>query len=361
MTSKVTRIILLVMMAAGMVLPAQPGIAQQAPLKVVIKPLAPFVEYDGDTNIGFSIDLWREIAIRLKREFVFVRVNTVTEQLISVRNAEADVAITGISITREREELVDFSLPYFDAGLQIMVSEGRSAPSLFSMLGTFLSRNVLQIILILNGFILAVALAFFLAERRSNPDFPPGLRGLGEALWWACVTVVTVGYGDRVPRTRLGRLVAIFWMFVGLFLISNFTATITSELTLRQLQGSINSIDDLGDKRVLAIEGSTGARFLNARGLSHTTVKAADEAYARLIADAADAFVYDSPVLLHHALGAGAGKLRVVGGVFSPEHYGIAFPQKSELREEVNRVLLQIREDGTYDVIYAKYFGERRN
>ncbi len=353
--------LLSVFLFVALAMPARTGFARRAPLKVVIKPLPPFVVFDGDNNAGFSIDLWREIAKRLKHEFVFVRVQTVSDQINAIRNAEADVAITGISITREREEMIDFSMPYFDAGLQIMVREGQNAPSLLALLGTFLSRNVLQIIAILTGFILVVALAFFLAERRHNTDFPDGLHGLGEAFWWACVTVVTVGYGDRVPRTRIGRVVAIFWMFLGLFLISNFTATITSELTLRQLNGAINSIADLGDKRVLAIEGSTGARFLNAQNIRHTTVKSADEAYVRLMNDSADALVYDSPVLLHHALGPGAGKLRVVGGVFNPEHYGIAFQHKSELREDVNRILLQIREDGTYDALYAKYFGERRN
>jgi polar amino acid transport system substrate-binding protein len=48
----------------------------------------------------------------------------------------------------------------------------------------------------------------------------------------------------------------------------------------------------------------------------------------------------------------------VVGSPFNEEVYGIAVNQGSPLREQINRALLQLREDGTYDVIYAKWFGE---
>lgn len=332
--------------------------AQSSTLRVVIKPLAPFVSYLGDRNVGFSIDLWEEIARRLNRKFEYVRVETVTQQIESLRDNRADVAITGISITRERETQIDFSLPYFDAGLQIMVPAKSGTPSLWALVATFFSANVLQIVFVVTFFIFAVALVFWLTERNRAPDFPKGIvHGFGEALWWACVTVVTVGYGDRVPRTQLGRIVAVFWMFIGLFLISNFTATITSELTLRQLQGNIDTIDDLSDKRVLTVIGSTAQRYLERIGIPHRTVAAVEEAYPLLESGQADAIVYDSPVLRNYVLRSGAGKVRIVGTIFNHEAYGIALQQDSGLREEINRVLLAIREDGTYGQIHERWFG----
>jgi polar amino acid transport system substrate-binding protein len=330
--------------------------AQDGPLRVVIKPLKPFVDYSGEQNIGFSIDLWEEIATRLSRKFVYVRVDTVRQQIENVRDGAADVAITGISITKEREEIIDFSLPYFDAGLQIMTPIRGATTTIWTLLGTFLSANVLQIIAIVALFIVLIALVFTLVERRVDPTFPRGwLAGLGEAIWWACVTVVTVGYGDRVPRGAWGRAVAIFWMFLGLFLISNFTATITSELTLRQLQGSINNIGDLRDKRVLVVDTSTSQRYMQFQGIPTRAVKSVDDAFAQLERGEADAMVYDAPVLQHYALS--SGRLHVVGSVFNPEAYGIAVPQGSPLREDINRVLLEIREDGTYERLRIKYFG----
>jgi ABC-type amino acid transport substrate-binding protein len=342
-------------------LASNPTQAQQpgGKLKVAIKTLEPFVIFDGERNAGFSIDLWEALGKRIGREFEYVRVNTVREQINMVRDGAADVAITGISITRDRENAIDFSLPYFDAGLQIMTQAGTGSISPLTLLSTFLSQNVLQIVLTVMVFIIVIAVLFWLVERKADPSFPKDpLRGFGEAVWWACVTVVTVGYGDRVPRGFWGRVVAIFWMFLGLFLISNFTATITSELTLRQLQSTINSIDDLGDKRVVALEGTTGDRYLSIRNIRHSKVATIDQAYDELLSGQIDAIVYDSPVLQNYALTKGAGRVRMAGGVFNREAYGVALPQGSPLREEINRALLSMREDGEYDVIFARWFGD---
>jgi voltage-gated potassium channel len=49
-----------------------------------------------------------------------------------------------------------------------------------------------------------------------------------DALWWAIVTVTTVGYGDRYPVTSGGRVVAVILMLVGIGLIGVLTATVAS-------------------------------------------------------------------------------------------------------------------------------------
>lgn len=49
-----------------------------------------------------------------------------------------------------------------------------------------------------------------------------------DALWWAIVTVTTVGYGDRYPVTEGGRIVAVILMLVGIGLIGVLTATVAS-------------------------------------------------------------------------------------------------------------------------------------
>jgi voltage-gated potassium channel len=56
------------------------------------------------------------------------------------------------------------------------------------------------------------ALAVFQAERSTNPEFST----FGDALWWAFVTVTTVGYGDKVPSTTSGRFVAAVLMVTGI-------------------------------------------------------------------------------------------------------------------------------------------------
>ena len=51
---------------------------------------------------------------------------------------------------------------------------------------------------------------------------------IGTGLWWAAQTVTTVGYGDNVPTSSAGRLVAVLVMFVGIGFLTVVTAAITS-------------------------------------------------------------------------------------------------------------------------------------
>lgn len=340
----------------------QPLSAQTEPprLRVVIKPLVPFVIADGDSYRGFSIDLWQELANRMGRNYDYQFVETVKEQLDTVEQDRADIAITGISITRAREEAVDFSLPYFQAGLQIMTPVGARAhwaTPVALVLGLVESREFWTIIGVLAVLILLMGHVFWLLERRRNPDFPqPYLRGVWEGIWYTVVTLVTVGYGDRTTRTIAGRFVAMGWMFVSLLLVATFTANMTTQLTLSRLEGSINGPEDLPGHRIATVANSTAAQYLDTRRLPYTGVEVVEEAYALLERGAVDAVVYDAPVLLYYASTEGQGQVQVVGEVFEPQDYGIAVPTGSPDRELINRALLDILEDGTYSRIYNRWF-----
>ena len=65
--------------------------------------------------------------------------------------------------------------------------------------------------------------AIYLCERRVNAkDFPRRyLDGIDDAIWFTVVTFTTVGYGDKVPISPLGRIVAILWMLVGIVLCAS--------------------------------------------------------------------------------------------------------------------------------------------
>lgn len=348
---------LALVLGAGLPAPSAAQTQSQR-LRVVVKPLTPFVIIAGEDRYeGFSIELWEEIARQLDLRYDYVGVDTVQEQLEAVQTGDADVAITGISITRERETVVDFSQPYFDAGLQIMtrIDEGVRVTDVLEQL---FSPALLQTLALMAATIFVTANLIWLIERhRNSEDFPrPYLRGLWESVWWATSTLSS-GSGEVNPRSVLGRIVAVLWMFAAIFLIAHFTAVMTSNLTLQNLRGSIASVNDLPGKAVITVDGSTAARFLTSRDIGHQRVQTIEEAYAALERGQAQAIVYDAPVLRYYAAHDGRDRVKVVGAPFNNEKYGIALPEGSPLREEINRALLRIVEDGAYQDIYARWFG----
>lgn len=74
--------------------------------------------------------------------------------------------------------------------------------------------------------ILTSATGFYAAEIGTNQN----LDSYGDALWWAIVTVTTIGYGDIFPVTVAGRLVGAFLMFAGIGALGVFTASIAAYL-----------------------------------------------------------------------------------------------------------------------------------
>jgi len=90
-------------------------------------------------------------------------------------------------------------------------------------------------------------------ERRGNPaEFPPNyMDGIDDGIWWSFVTVTTVGYGDKCPKSVLGRIVGIVWMIVGVALGSILTGFISNRfIELKSEVGGVHRISDLDGLRV---------------------------------------------------------------------------------------------------------------
>lgn len=114
-----------------------------------------------------------------------------------------------------------------------------------NLASNFLYTNGLIHVLYINFFaiILGSVLEYLLERGITFPTF-------GDAVWWAFVTVTTVGYGDYVPKTVLGRSIAVILMMVGIGLLSMLTGTIATYFAnmrkqKTQVQLDIDSIKNL--------------------------------------------------------------------------------------------------------------------
>ncbi len=335
--------------------------------------ILPFVQREADGKItGFSIDLWDAIARKAKLPSYRYEVSdNIGDLLAQVASGKAPVAVAATSITAERDARFDFSQPFFNAGLQILVrdesggdSGGGGGDANGALSPTVILHNLLTpAVGKLFGWLMLLAVVvahvIWLLER-NHPEGLPETRkyfpGIFKATWWAAATLGA--QADEMPKTYAARIIAVLLMFTSALSVAYFTAAVTAQITVQQLSGAIHGPDDLPGKQIATTAGSTAEAYLRAHGATVVAFDTVGKAYDALQNNKAQAVVYDAPVLLYYAAHEGKGKSRLVGPVFKKEDYGIVFAPNSPLRKRVNVALLQLKEDGTYDAIYARWFGD---
>ena len=330
-------------------------------LKIATRIVPPLVMPGADGQLtGFSVELWKAIAKNGGFAFDFDVKDNLPSLLAAVRNGEADAAIAAVSITSERERTFDFSQPVLESGLQVLVREPARDASVWDSLFTMLHSPALYELLAILIVLALIPVPFvWWAERRQGSDFvdpQSRTRGLFKAGWWSFATLA--GQADEMPRSALGRAVAVLCMFASVLFISYFTAATTTLLTVRQLNHAIRGPGDLAGRAVGTVADSTAAGYLAAEGMRGVPYNRIEAALVDLDKGDVDAVVYDAPVIQYYAAHGGRGKALVVGNVFRKEDYGILLPPGSPLRKPINTALLALRESGGYRAIHANWFGQ---
>jgi polar amino acid transport system substrate-binding protein len=331
--------------------------------KIAVKPLVPFIIKEGDTYSGFTILLWNKIAEQLDIDFEYYDVKATDQLIDEVVSRRADLAFGGLVISSDRVEKTFFSQPYFSSGQHIMIlrSKNDGLQSVTSNLSSIIfSPQIIEALFFLVALMFISANLVWFFERKMNRDMFPHsyVSGVFEAFWWSAVTVTTVGYGDKTPKSRIGRGFALIWMFTGIFLISFFTATVSSTLTLSKIKGDINSVDDLAGKQVGTTRGSLIAPYLKRKGVRVFEYPNIEKAYLGVKKGLLTAVVYESSVLKYFVTNIDNGRFKIVGNEFKNKYYGMAIGQNPGLQHHINIELLKLQENGVYDRLYRLWFGD---
>jgi len=369
MLTEMRRSTALTMRLALLLLPlAPPALAQDreaaqpaAPLRIATKIAEPFVIQREDGSLeGVSIDLWRRVAADLGRDFEFDVVD-LDELLDGVERGEYDAGVAAISVTAEREQRLDLTHGYFLSGLGIAVPANDAAAGWLAVLASVFTAAFLTAIGALSLLLLVVGVLVWLAERRRNPEMFGGgvVRGVGSGFWFSAVTMTTVGYGDKAPRTTIGRLLTLVWMFGSIIIISAFTGAIASALTTAQIGDAVRGPEDLDEVNVGALDASAPYLSLRDRGVPAVRYQSVAEGLQALADAELDAFVHDRPILLYTVAREYPGQVRLLEAQFDLASYAIALPQGSPLLEPINRSVLSITRSRAWEDIRLRYLGER--
>ncbi len=337
-------------------------------LIVATREVPPFaMRNEDDQWYGISIDLLREVKAELESESghaitIKFKDMTLSDMLDAVADSKVDVVAAALTMNYEREKRMDFTHPFHTSGLGIAVGASQRPSGWSGVVDAVLSSTFLKIVFGLFLAMLFSAVGIYLFEHKKNREhFDEGwFKGIASGFWWAAVTLTTVGYGDKVPKSLGGRLIAFVWMFAGLFIIAAFTAAVTSALTLNQLRSRINSPNDLSRVKVATVEGSTSADYLRSRHIMFAKHPDVDSALASLCSNECDAVVYDAPILRRQTFQNHSGEAFVLPVKFERQNYAFALPSDSPLREPINRVLLRQTSSPSWDETLATYFGQEQ-
>ena len=279
-----------------------------------------------------------------------------SELLEAVTNGEVDAALAGISITRDREVAMDFSYPYMNSGLRILTTVEEDS-ALLRVMRSLTTSAELGALGYLVGFVILCSHILYFAERGSSGISDRYFPGILEAGWCILATITTVGYGDVTPRKWFGRFVSLVVMVIGISLFGVAIAQLSAGLMVEELRSDISGPEDLSGRPVATVAGTTSTDVAIRYGARLLEVDEIEAAYQLLESGEVDAILFDAAPVMRYATADRNKTVTVVGPLIERQVYGIAFPAGSDLRESVNRALLEIEESGKADRIHNRWFG----
>ncbi len=308
-------------------------------IRVGISDTPPFIIKTNTGYKGACIDMWQSIADSLNVAFLYYEY-----PLSSITNAldsnDIDIAISPLTITSNRIKKYYFSQPYYITSLAYAIRKD-SGDFWGSFLSDFFSWNFFKALFSLFSIIFIFGIITWLMERKKNhSQFRKDHKGLGDGIWWSAVTMSTVGYGDKSPRTAAGRILAIIWMFTAVIVISSFTASISSSLTVHRLKSRINNIDDLRKVNVGTIKKTGSSEFLNQYKIYYKNFQTVNEGIDALNSCYIDAFVFDDAVLSYFVERSyHKDNVQVIPSAYFKEYFSIA-SKDQELINQINYYLI---------------------
>lgn len=341
------------------------------------------VFYGNDRYVGYSMDLLYKIAEVIpdfKFEFRLVKHNKHAELVAELQSRRADLAICDLTITHQREQMIDFTMPFMNLGIGILFSKPMKPEA---RLFAFLDPFSIDVWIYVATAYLGVSILLFVLARMApeewgnphpcNPD-PEELENsfnLMNCLWFSIGSLMGQGC-DILPKAVSTRMVAGMWWFFTLIMISSYTANLAAFLTLNRMDSSISSAEDLAKQYKIKYGtmegGSTAAFFQNSNDstykrmwtvMSQTRpsvfVRNNNEGKERVQkAKGLYAYFMESTAIEYEA--ERNCDLQQVGGLLDSKGYGIGLPLNSPYRTMVSGAVLKLQERGILEELKLRWW-----
>ncbi|XP_017782140.1 PREDICTED: ionotropic receptor 25a [Nicrophorus vespilloides] len=380
-----------------------------------------FPEIDPETGLerwtGYCLDFAKKLSevMNFDYEIVIPKKGTFGEKdefgnwngvIGDIVRGETDMAIAALTMTADREEVVDFIAPYFEqVGITIVMRKPVRKTSLFKFMTVLKLEVWLSIVgaLVVTGFMVWFLDKYSPYSSRNNKaayPYPCRQFNLKESFWFALTSFTPQG-GGEAPKALSGRtLVASYWLFVVLML-ATFTANLAAFLTVERMQTPVQSLEQLARQSRInytVVESSeTHKYFINMKFAEDTlyrlwkelTLNASTddtryrvwdypirEMYGQILISINDsmplptakagfdkvdelleadfAFIHDSSEIKYEI--SRNCNFTEVGEVFAEKPYAIAIQQGGHLQDAISIVMLDLQRERFFESLQAKYW-----
>ncbi|XP_050380332.1 glutamate receptor 3.4 [Argentina anserina] len=270
-----------------------------------------------------------------------------------------DAAVGDITITTNRTRIVDFTQPYMESGLVVVVPVKQKKTDPWAFLKPF----TFQMWLVTGAFFLLVGCVVWILEHRMNHEFRGPPRQQLMTIFWFSFSTMFFSHRENTVST-LGRLVLIIWLFVVLIINSSYTASLTSILTVQQLTSRIEGIDSLisSNDPIGIQDGSFSRKYLvdelNIPESRLVTLKTMED-YTKALQDGPKrggvAAIVDELPYIELFMTSTKCAFRTVGQEFTKSGWGFAFQRDSPLAVDLSTAILQLSENGDLQKIHNKW------
>lgn len=318
----------------------------------------PFLYKQNDKLEGLSYWMWEEL-IKEETTFYDYRELPLDSLLNGLKIGSIDLVISPLTITSERNEYIEFSFPYYVSNSNFMVHKISNKERFLTIFSSVFSWQFFKILLSLILLLLIFGILVWFFERKKNPEeFGSDSKGIWHGLWWSAVTMTTVGYGDKSPKTVGGRVIGLIWMFAGIILISSITASITSSLTVHKLSYTVDDIHSLRKKNIGTVKDSATETWLTNHFFSNLeSYESFEELIQGFRNNEIEMVAYDEPLLQYTVQHEPDEKWTILNVPFNESMYGFGASKLLPLKrkDEINKQVLLLKETDRWNQLLLEY------
>jgi ABC-type amino acid transport substrate-binding protein len=339
---------------------------------------------------GYAIDLIDELSLMLNFKYEIRLSNTGGKlqadgtwngMIGMIMRDEADIAIADLTITRSREQVVDFTLPFMNTGVGILFTKATKAEA---ELFAFLSPFTALVWTCLLGATCLISVVLFLVGRLSpyewdNPfpcreDEPILENDLScKNSFWCIVGALMQQGSDVAPKAFSSRLITGVWYFFTLIMVSSYTANLAAFLTIENPSYPFTNAEELAAQTKIGYGcGAGGSTRTSFRESTNPTLKKLSE----FMESNPSMFVTNNQEGKERVLRGGYAffmegatieyaverecNLTQIGGLLDSKSYGIATKLGSPIRQALSKGILKLQEKGILHELYERWWKQKR-